>query len=161
MHEDLVVGRTVHELGAGLGLSGLVAAAAGSKSVVLSDFNKTVCTNMRENILLNDAQETTAGVFLDWCDVASAPDPRASEQVELVIASDVVCQVQDAYNLAATIKRLMLPEGAAVVVLPFPSNRFGTESLAPALEKEGLCFECHELKRAALMVGIEEADYFR
>ena len=151
---DLFLSRTVHELGAGLGLSGLAAADLAS-SVVLSDFNPVVVENLRENIGLNDASSTCSTCILDWNDPASIRD----KQVDLVIASDVVCQASDAVLLAATIKAAMLPSGAAIIVLPCPDSRFGTEAFPVSLTEVGLEWTSTRVRRPDLLANVEEAAY--
>ncbi len=50
----------------------------------------------------------------------------ALEKVDLVIASDVICQTADALSLSRALKGLLKwPYGVGVVVAPFPENRFG------------------------------------
>lgn len=155
--ENLLIGRSVHELGAGLGLSGLVAACAAS-SVVLSDFNPIVVANLNESIELNGLSANCAACNLNWTDFSNT-DPRATAPVDLVIASDVVCQDSDAFNLAKVVAVLMKPSGAALIILPVPENRFGTDSFPAALESEGLQWEMHEITKPYLTVDIAEAEY--
>ena len=55
-HQRLLWGRAVLEVGAGMGLTGLVAAAL-ARSVVVSDFHEGVLRNARSNIALNSGPE--------------------------------------------------------------------------------------------------------
>ena len=159
-YEDLLRGRSVHELGAGLGLSGL-AAAWTARSIVLTDFNPRVVENLEETCGMNafEGSASCSAHFLDWTDMEAAQE-RAKEPVDLVVASDVVCQVDDAYALAGAIERLVATNGAAVIVLPAPKNRFGTEAFPPALDSQGLVWRRHDICAAHLTTGLDEADYF-
>jgi len=162
-HRGLVAGRSVHELGAGLGLSGLVAAMAGASATTLSDFNPEVVKNLGDNIALNDPVDggglgggrLCSAAFLDWADLSAAAP------CDLVIASDVVCQTSDAENLARAVGAVMAPGGAALIFLPFPENRFGTEAFPHTLAAQGFAFEAHEVRCPRLKHGIDEANFFR
>jgi predicted nicotinamide N-methyase len=76
-HEDLIVGKNILEIGAGCGLTGLVAARIavagdiGSASstcskVILSDFNRKVLMNIDRNIALNGLSDVARPVHLDF-----------------------------------------------------------------------------------------------
>jgi len=77
-HEELIFGKNVLEIGAGCGLTGLVAAriAAGAVSmstststhskIILSDFNRKVLMNIDRNIALNDLGDVAEPTHLDF-----------------------------------------------------------------------------------------------
>jgi predicted nicotinamide N-methyase len=197
----------LHELGAGLGLSGLVAASSGMfTSLVLSDFNDVCVANLNENIMINGHGSSCKAISLDWtkidqimtmttpqrskpysqnntsataadesCNHAaeknseedyndSLPDTTTTlagiEKSDVIIASDVICQVSDAYMLAHTLKLLLKPSGLALIIIPVPGNRFGTEAFPSALKKENLLFEKHTIKSREYLCNIHEADFF-
>jgi hypothetical protein len=52
-NKDLVCGKTVVELGAGLGLAGIVAHKIGASKVVLTDGDTDTLDNMRDNVASN------------------------------------------------------------------------------------------------------------
>ena len=144
----------MHELGAGLGLAGLVLSKVAS-TLVLSDFNERVVTNLGENVLLNDGGDRCRACRLDWSNLENA-EPWTREPCELIVASDVICCVADALLFAAVVSRLLRPSGAAVVVLPSPENRFGTEAFGPALTAAGLSWESHQISAQRMVSGIED-----
>jgi len=169
-HPTLVADLNVHELGAGLGLSGL-ACAEEAKSVVLSDFNQRCVANLAVNIALNGLGDNCSAQFLDWSATPTIGEngdsnnsdgngDENSHQADLLIAADVVCQTNDAVILAHALRHHMRPLGAAVIVLPDPRHRFGACAFPSSLSEAGLQFRVYELTDALLLAGIEEAKYF-
>jgi predicted nicotinamide N-methyase len=141
------------ELGAGCGLTGLVAARlkaihgeieGEAPSVTLTDFNPTVMKNIEQNIRLNGLQGVARGIGLDfykqdvtvdgWLDTNG--DKR--EQVDLVLAADVICQPDDAFAAARSIFCSLRPGGKAIVVSADPKHRFGVERFEEACVLVGL-----------------------
>ena len=98
----LVHGRRVHELGAGVGLPGLVALACGARGVVLSDYPPQVVQNMRANARRNPAQPsglTAHAIKLDWRDANAAtlpePQPEPEPEPEAVPSAEPEAFVQN------------------------------------------------------------------
>lgn len=91
---ELVVGRRVHELGAGVGLPGLASLAAGAADVVLSDYPPCVVGNLCANARRNPAPAhvgdgTARAIQLDWRDVdlnqplpLPLPEPEPEPEVD-------------------------------------------------------------------------------
>lgn len=175
----------LHELGAGLGLSGLVAASSGVfKQLILSDFNEICIKNLNENIFINNHHSNCEAISLDWTkideimenkdiindneagdgggdDEGDVEDKEGRlDQCDVIIASDVICQVNDAYNLSHTIAKLLKPSGIAFIIIPIPSNRFGTEAFPESLKHENLNFEKHDITLNKYLYDIQEASFF-
>ncbi|KAI8925281.1 hypothetical protein BC831DRAFT_461746 [Entophlyctis helioformis] len=69
MIDQMVIDVTDHnvlELGCGTGLTGLVAARAGSRLTVLTDYHPTVLNNVQRNVEANNLERTARVVRLDW-----------------------------------------------------------------------------------------------
>jgi predicted nicotinamide N-methyase len=128
---DIVHGRSVLELGAGCGLTGLVAAGLSPSNVVLTDFNPKVLENLSHNIALNNVKGTAIGLdfyqqhgdCMGWIDTES----ESHLQVHVILAADMICQPADAVAAAKTIHDALLPDGLAVVVCAGAKHRFGID----------------------------------
>jgi len=119
-------GKTVIELGAGLGLGSIAAARAGAR-VIATDLFTTVSEQYGENrladplLLLRANLEAHASLYkhqpttasLEWGDVAAA---AALPTPDLIVASDVVYPDSAREPLRATIEALC-PAGSDAVVL--------------------------------------------
>jgi len=95
---------------------------------------------------------------LDWSALSECA-PEGREPVDFVIGSDIVCQPSDSVSLASAVHALMKPTGLALIILPDPKNRFGTEAFPPALSALGLLWSAHPVVAPALLSGIDEASY--
>lgn len=157
--------KNVLELGAGCGLTGLVAgqikagqASRGNKEecstgVLLTDFNKTVVKNCEHNISLNGLEKFATAEELDfykqditidgWLDSSGL----IRKQVDLILAADVICQPEDAFAAARTIFCSLTRGGKAIVVSADSKHRFGVE-----------CFEeaCREVQLEVTMRNIRD-----
>jgi predicted nicotinamide N-methyase len=99
---QLVSGKRVLEVGAGLGLCGIVAARWASE-ITLSDYNPTILRHMDANILINKQEHgevtveaapirpgTTMRVrFLDW-EQLGGPEEEQPSEMKVVVESDLV-----------------------------------------------------------------------
>lgn len=142
---QVVKGRTVLELGAGCGLTGLVAATLSPSHVILSDFNPKVLENLERNIVLNNASSTRAigldfyqqsgqSTIRSWIDVNGNNCPA----VDVVLAADMICQPDDAVAAAKTIHDALLPNGVAIVICADAKHRFGVDCFERECQKVGL-----------------------
>ena len=149
-----VKGKEVLEIGAGCGLVGLVAAKIklsqknssknDTTSVTLTDFNETVVENIKQNIRLNDVGSIAESAGLDFyeqvvstCGWTDSNGTRR-EQVDLILASDIICQPDDAFAAANTIFCSLCVGGKAVVVSADSKHRFGVECFQDACTGVGL-----------------------
>ena len=144
-------GKTVLELGAGCGLTGLVAAKIIQEykqqqqqqqgsfgSVILSDFNETVVKNISGNIALNNLHNIAKAEGLDFYQQDPSSKGRLTiegtqkDPVDLVLAADVICQPEDAFACARSISAALNEGGKAFVVSADSKHRFGVEKLEEA-----------------------------
>lgn len=140
-----VLNKNVLELGCGCGLSGLVAGRIkaskdGDKvtTVHLTDFNATVVKNCERNITLNGLNDVVQTDQLDfykqdiaingWLDSIG----MKHEQVDLILAADVICQPEDAFAAARTIFCALKSGGRGIVVSADSKHRFGVENFEEA-----------------------------
>ena len=142
-----LLNKDVLEIGCGCGLSGLVAgqikaAQGGDKitTVYLTDFNATVVKNCEGNIALNGLQDIVKSEQLDFYQQDIAVDGWVDstgvkhEQVDLILAADVICQPEDAFAAARTIFCALKSGGRAIVVSADSKHRFGIEKFEEACQ---------------------------
>jgi predicted nicotinamide N-methyase len=159
-HPELVQGKTVLELGAGCGLVGMAVgklqqqqaqiktlnksnSTTISSAVVLSDFNGIVVQNLARNLELNGLQDLCSATGLDFFQQETSTrgwtpmDGQRMPQVDVVLASDVICQPEDAFAVAKTIVCALKAGGIAVMVSADSKHRFGVEHFEAACEEVG------------------------
>jgi predicted nicotinamide N-methyase len=150
-------GKRVLEIGAGCGLTGLVAALLKQRfsnkngSVVLTDFNATVLNNLQRNINLNELSLSCSAVGLDFYQKQSGDgwtdmDGNSHELVDVVLAADMICQAEDAVASAQTIYDVLVPGGMAYVVCADATHRFGVGEFASACKTVGLQIESKDVQ---------------
>ena len=131
----LVRGKSVLELGAGCGLTGLVCGAAGAASVVATDFSPLVLANLDLNVRINELADRVSTELLDfyqqsgtsaagWLSPGS-DGPRPPAQV--VVAADVICKDSDAGAAARSVFDCLAVGGEAFVVSGTGDHRFGVD----------------------------------
>mmetsp|Transcript_34350 Transcript_34350/g.37114 ORF Transcript_34350/g.37114 Transcript_34350/m.37114 type:complete len:512 (-) Transcript_34350:285-1820(-) len=171
-------GKRVLELGAGCGLSGLVAAkivhnfsinnhdddnrndnsnnndtttsssvsVSGSNSgcVILSDFNEMVVKNIEGNLELNNLKEIGTAEGLDFYQQGTKGDGwltihgvKRNDLFDIIIASDVICQAEDAFAAARSIAATLKEGGKAIMVSADSKHRFGVEKFEAACSAVG------------------------
>ena len=130
--EDLAAmnggGRTLLELGCGLGLPAIVAARAGF-TVTATDYEETALEGVRYNADRNAVTGLRTRV-LDWRNI---PDDLGT--FDLVVAADVLYESHHPAALAATIFRTLAPGGLGLVADPCRAKAAG---FAPAARAAGL-----------------------
>ena len=130
--EDLAAmdgrGKTLLELGCGLGLPAIVAARAGF-TVTATDYEETALEGVRYNADRNAVTGLRTRV-LDWRNI---PDDLGT--FDLVVAADVLYEAHHPAALAATIFRTLAPGGLGLVADPCRAKAAG---FAPAARAAGL-----------------------
>lgn len=162
-----VTGKRVLELGAGCGLTGLLAARIQQvhgarrtiqqpnhqhdcerETVILTDFNPTVVNNLLENVALNGLQDACRVAQLDfyqqsgkqkqsWKDM----NGQTHESADVVLAADMICQQEDAIAAANAVYDALVPGGKAYCVCADSTHRFGVDRFASDCKLVGLNVE--------------------
>ena len=100
--------------------------------------------NIEQNILLNGVGSLAQSAGLDFYEQVVSSDGWIDtngvtrEQVDLIVASDIICQPDDAYAAANTIFCSLRDGGKAVVISADSKHRFGVECFQDACLGVGL-----------------------
>ncbi len=111
-------GRTLLELGCGLGLPSLVAARSGF-AVTATDYEEPAIEGVRYNAAKNGLKDIDTRV-LDWRNI-----PSDVGRFDLVVAADVLYEPHHSAALAAVIARTLSPVGLALVADPCRTRAAG------------------------------------
>jgi predicted nicotinamide N-methyase len=158
-------GKSVLELGAGCGLTGLVCAQLQQRfkrkkqgncdapRILLTDFNPQVLENLQRNIALNDLADEASVVGLDFYQQVGPSSSSLSsssssswidlngitrEPVDVVLGADIICQPEDARAAAKAIHDCLVPGGQAILISASAKHRFGVDHLQDACSTVGL-----------------------
>jgi predicted nicotinamide N-methyase/predicted Fe-Mo cluster-binding NifX family protein len=158
---------SILELGAGCGLVGLVAAKLSQsnarsnvensttlddRQIIITDFNPVVLDNIRHNIRLNGVQAVAqrldfyeqSGTSDHWISgpsdgqIALMHNEIYQDQVELILAADIICQEDDAFAAANSIHDVLRSGGKAIIVCASGNHRFGVDAFEGACLGVGL-----------------------
>jgi predicted nicotinamide N-methyase len=139
--EDLAAmdgaGKTLLELGCGLGLPSLVAARAGF-TVTATDYEETALEGVRYNAERNRIGGLRT-LVLDWRNL-----PEDLGTFDLVVAADVLYETHHPAVLAATILRTLAPSGLGLVADPCRAKAAG---FAPAARAAGMAVSKSRARR--------------
>jgi predicted nicotinamide N-methyase len=155
-HEEVVKGKTVLEIAAGLGLVGLVAARF-ARSVTITDFHVPVLSQLKVNLRVNVQKPASHQVaWLDWDTLApsataeavppSGFENAADNAYDVILGSDILISKADCEGVARVCHKCLKEDGLAVFLLVPPSSRYGTEHFAPALGAAGLSVTTEEVE---------------
>ncbi|KAG0175710.1 Vacuolar protein-sorting-associated protein 28 [Apophysomyces sp. BC1034] len=98
--------RHVLELGTGTGMVGLVCGILGASEVHVTDYHPRVLENVAININLNQSQATVSK--LDFIEVATGNTTEwKDKKFDLVIASDLLYEMEHAEHLPVAVEKLM------------------------------------------------------
>ena len=127
----LIKGRDVIELGAGIGIPGIIAGKY-ARSVVLTDHNLKVLNILSHNIMLNPTCATSSGMecssdtdcnisasLLDW--TSSSPS-NLSARFDVAIGADVVYAPGAAADLFATVSAVLSSSSESIFILAHVSR---------------------------------------
>ncbi|KDO23979.1 hypothetical protein SPRG_10676 [Saprolegnia parasitica CBS 223.65] len=130
LNRELFHERSVLEVGSGLGLSGIVAAAY-SQQMTMTDYQQDTLDALQYNVDLNFDATATSHVsmeHLDWDHLdLSAP------KVDIVMASDIICEPSTAEGFANVVRHRLKPNGVAYLVNATSHSRFGVLHLQKLL----------------------------
>ncbi|KAF0720485.1 Aste57867_278 [Aphanomyces stellatus] len=144
-HTALVAGKRVLELGAGTGLVSLVAQLAGAPTVVATDGDMGVVTdilawNVDHNAAVSSGIHTSS---LWWGDAASSDTFRGrfgAAPFDVVLAGDVLYKGELVPLLLATVKAWMDPAHGTFFLCHIPRADVSHEVLQAALTAHGFVF---------------------
>ena len=173
-YPEFLRGKEVLELGAGVGLSGIVACRF-AKRCVLTDFNDAVLRNLAANVQINTGGEEILGLpcavhpscdvsvcKLDWTMLHAEEEVDTAAGVgmpclpactfERIIGSDIICCAEDVTALCGVIGRYLAPTASArcFFVVPTNDHRWGIETFLPALASLGLDLQYRPLVHSRL-----------
>jgi predicted nicotinamide N-methyase len=159
-------GATVLEIGSGLGLPGILAAAvADTESCTLSDFNPKIVANLQKNVDINDVYFSGLGrpgptcTRLDWDHLDALRGTGRADKaddfgrdgdvqlppcgsVDMMLGSDIICQDSDCIGICRTLVHFLKPgTGTAVFICGGTRNRYGIDKFPAACKAAGLALE--------------------
>jgi methyltransferase-like protein 23 len=112
--KSIVERANILELGAGVGLPGLLAAKMGATNVVLTDYEQSVVDHAARNAMLCGVADRCIGMLLDWTHLEDLPALHR-HTYSLVLAADVL-YIQELMPYFVTVMTtLMAPGGIAVI----------------------------------------------
>ena len=136
-NDHVLRGRSVVELGCGVGLAGLCAARV-ARAVLLTDGEANLLPNVRHNVSLAaaspEARAPVGVACLNWGDDPSALS-EAHGRFDVLLGADLIYSSGAPRPLAAAIGALVRPNGAAL--LAYPAGRHGAAELVSALAADG------------------------
>ena len=100
--------RQILEIGAGIGLVGVVAAAAGHH-ITITDYNLHALEFCRANAAINDFEDIPVAQ-LDWF------EPQLAGSYDMIVGSEVVYKKEDIGHLLGLFKHYLKPGGTILLV---------------------------------------------
>ncbi|KAG7398124.1 hypothetical protein PHYBOEH_011680 [Phytophthora boehmeriae] len=135
IHRELFEGKSVIEVGSGLGLGGITAARYASHTT-LTDYQSDTCTALDYNIKLNrpfthEFDPTKAEVAVSLLDWDLTESIEAVPKAEIVVASDIICEPSTAEGFLRVVRHHVLknPDGVAYLMNANSHSRFGVTHL--------------------------------
>ncbi len=110
-HRELISGKTVLELGCGLGLTSLVLQSMQPSRLVISDYEKPALQAVHAHFKLNDLPQPES-LLLDW------RRPSIDDQFQRLVASDIVYEERFFQPLIRLFKQLLQRGGLIILAEP-------------------------------------------
>lgn len=150
---SIVHDRSVVELGSGLALCGLTAAALGAKSVLISDREPFALHCALSTAAVNDLTNIQAAV-IDWTDETSMVD-----SADVVLASDVLYDKETIEAFGKACKRMVVSNGGTVLLTDPKVERIpGARDLLRAALGEDVTIEIFDLPIADSSLSSQTTD---
>ena len=131
-------GKRVLECGSGTGVGGLSAAAAGAKSVVLTDGASATMPLLAENVEANGMSDRVQTCRLRWGEQEDMDRASSMGPYDMIIGSDLLYAPEAFPDLLETLTQLCTP-GVTEVLLTYPT-RF-TEDIFTCMATDEYGFE--------------------
>ncbi|KAK1739580.1 lysine methyltransferase [Skeletonema marinoi] len=112
-YPECVRGLSCIEIGAGVGLTGFIAAAVGAKSVHMTDYTDATLENLIYNVSINNEWLGDRGIDTDTVSIGNlewgeyAEHDCCSHPADVLIAADVVYTVECIPDLVATVSKFL------------------------------------------------------
>ncbi|KAK8257276.1 hypothetical protein IWZ00DRAFT_540107 [Phyllosticta capitalensis] len=143
-HKWRVKGHAVLELGAGVGLAGIMSVLAGAEEVVISDYPAPeILQNLRSNVERNVPSQLRPKVRVEghtWGDMTS-PFPAANAgKFSRILAADCLWMPHEHANLARSMRHFLSPDEDArvLVIAGFHTGRARMAAFFDVVGDEGL-----------------------
>ena len=128
-----VLGKSVLELGCGIGVVGLACARAGASRVLLTDYDDELLRACKRSVSLNGLGPAVWTAHLDWNSVSAGVVPAELEQetMDLVIGADIIYDADHAVSVLGTVRQLLCTGCAkdAILITGEPDRRQGVQQL--------------------------------
>mmetsp|Transcript_20165 Transcript_20165/g.43807 ORF Transcript_20165/g.43807 Transcript_20165/m.43807 type:complete len:242 (-) Transcript_20165:217-942(-) len=116
-HPDLIREKRILELGAGVGLCGIVSAKViGASYVLLTDGDHMVLRNLRYNVELNELGTKVSCPQLIWGKTKAKVFEKEHGKQDVILATDCVYVTKSVRPLFETIAELLAPNGVFLFV---------------------------------------------
>lgn len=137
----------VLELGAGCGLTGIWLTKKYGCRSILTDLPSQIPL-LEENILLNNGDDLCEVMAFDWADGLNRLDPDLINRLQMVIAADVLYDLDAARLLLVLLKELLIKSNCQVLLAQKNRNGLGVEEAKSQLTTmmPALHFECSRIE---------------
>tara|TARA_B110000977_G_scaffold158602_1_gene202178 strand:- start:21042 stop:22967 length:1926 start_codon:yes stop_codon:yes gene_type:complete len=138
--QNLLQGSRVLELGAGIGVPGILAGRTCAE-LVLTDSNDAVVERLRQNIELNQADiacATRVANLLWGAGAFPSAETAAAQSIDVVLGSDVVYSASSAQSLLETANFLMAKPNGVLILAYIPRWPSVDRALHDSIKAQGL-----------------------
>ena len=138
-------GKTVLELGCGLGLASIAAAKAGARLVYATDYNRAAEEFVLKNAELNRVSKQVKFLTLDWQNFQNLLG------CDYIIGSDLIYDPTTSQFLISQIRQQMKDQTKVFLMDP---GRVQLRDFLRLAEKKGLAFVCEKISEGITLLRI-------